>query len=201
MVDGGKLIAIGACSAFEVTLRGRCRYVALAGGLFLSGSRARIDPAAAAVEADVIIAGANGSVVRVVNDVDVYICDGAVVVEVAAAPVTARVADAGVAEPIIYAAIEANLRAPVAGIPTIETAGECPIAGSPEQTESGWLYPRAGNPVITVGSVGPVTRNPQITGRGTDGLRVDGQDGRTNANGNANGDLRASGAGDRGDSQ
>ncbi len=160
MVDRGKLIAIGARGGLEVLLRGRCRYVALAGGLFLSGGWASVDTAAAAIKADVIIAGANGRVVGVADDVDVYICDGAVVVEIAAAPVTTRVADTGIAEPIINAAVEADLRPPVAGVPVIETAGECPISGGPEETNCGRFDPRAGHPVITVGSVGPVAGNP-----------------------------------------
>lgn len=174
--------------------------MALAGGLFLSGSRARVH-AAPTIEADVIIAGADGCVVGVVHYVDAYVCDGAVVIEVVAAPVTARVADAGVAEPIINAAVEADLGSPVAGVPAIETPSECPIAGSPEESDCGRLNPCAGHPVITVGSVGPVARNPKVAGSGADRLRVDGQDGRTNENGYANGDLCARGAGDGGDTK
>lgn len=200
MVDGGELIAIGARGAFEVLLPGSGRYMALAGGLFLSGCWARVDAAATAVEADVIIAGVDRRVIGVVDNVDVYVCDGAVVVEVVAAPVTARVADAGVAESIINATVEADLGSPVAGVPAIETASECPIAGSPEETDCGWRNPCTGHPVITVGSVGPVAGNPKVTGNGADGLRVDGQDGRTNANGNAHGDFCTCGARDCGDS-
>jgi hypothetical protein len=132
MVNRRELIAIPARGAFQVLLRGRCLDVALAGRLFLSGSWARVNSATAAVEADSIIAAAYGGVVRVADDVDVYVCHRAVVIKIAAAPVTAGIADARVAESIINAAVEPDLRPPVAGVPAVETACECPIAGSPE---------------------------------------------------------------------
>jgi hypothetical protein len=49
----------------------------------------------------------------------IHVCDGAVVIDSAVIPVSAIVAAPGVSEPVIDAAIEADIVTPVAGVPKI----------------------------------------------------------------------------------
>ncbi len=96
----------------------------------------------------------DGNVVdRLVIDMhvgNVHVVDGAVVVEITALPVSAVIAASGIAESIINAAIEADGRTPVAGVPTVEAGREYPPARRPQVT---WLrsrHPRSGHPVVVV---------------------------------------------------
>jgi hypothetical protein len=57
--------------------------------------------------------------------------NGAVIHECIVVPIPADVAYADVAEAIIYAAIEADVRSPVAVMPSVTAAVEAPIAGGP----------------------------------------------------------------------
>src|SRR5580658_7224788 len=96
--------------------------------------------AAGAVEAGVVhvddgVALNHGAVDVDVGDVNAAeVGAGAVVGEDSAAPLTAKEADAAVAEAIIDAAVEADVWAPVASVPSIEAAGEAPVARRPEKT-------------------------------------------------------------------
>jgi hypothetical protein len=65
------------------------------------------------------------------NVCDSDVVDAAVVIEVSAVPVTTLVAFAKITETIINAAVEANVRPPITGMPKIGAAAKCPIAGSP----------------------------------------------------------------------
>jgi hypothetical protein len=102
--------------------------------LFVSGTS--VDSAMAAVIADAIDGDVvdHGAVVDVdIGDVDVV--DGAVVVEVMTSPVAAGIAGANVAESVVHAAVEADVRSPIAGIPEIGAFMPSPIAGRPEQAD------------------------------------------------------------------
>jgi hypothetical protein len=80
---------------------------------------------------------------------DVDVVDRAVVVEVAAAPVAALIADANVAEAVIDAAIVADVGAPIAAVELIAVVTPAPVARRPKGAFVWSLNPRAGNPVIT----------------------------------------------------
>src|SRR5580698_11549037 len=140
--------------------------------------------AAGAVEAGVVdvddgVALNDGAVdvdVRYVDAAEVG--DRAVVGEDSAAPLTAEEADAAVAEAVVDAAIEADMRTPVAGVPSVESAGITPVARGPEKADRGRLHPDAGNPVIAGVAIGPVAGGPHVAGGGQRWLHIDGQRGR-----------------------
>src|SRR6202795_1967961 len=105
----------------------------------------------------------HGLVVRVVNDGGVHIVDRGVVVIPVAVPTAADVTHADVAETVIDAAVESDVRTPVTGVPTVPSADEPPIAGSPQHTHPGRLNPGAGDPVIIVAVPMPVSRRPEVS--------------------------------------
>src|SRR5216683_2599962 len=121
-------------------------------------------------------------VVGVAYNSDVNVGHGAVVVVRAASPVAAEEADAGVAEAVVNATIEADFGSPVAWVPCIKAVFPSPVPWSPEQTNFRREYPRAWNPEIAVRTVSPITRDPNVTGSGTNGLYVNWQHRRTNPN-------------------
>lgn len=116
--------------------------------------------------------------IDVVNHVDVHVIHPSVIEEVAAVPAAAEVAGAGVAESVVDAAVEADFRAPVSGVPEIGAVGPAPVAGRPEKTYLGRFHPRARDPEISsVVAIAPVARRPDIAIAGANGLRVNGKDG------------------------
>jgi hypothetical protein len=102
-------------------------------GLFLRG-RSRRSPTSAAIEADVSYGRIvdDGFVVDV-GDVDAAeIIHGPVVSEDAASPIAALVAGAHIAEAIIDAAIESDMRPPIASMVNVDPVIPAPIARGPE---------------------------------------------------------------------
>jgi hypothetical protein len=65
------------------------------------------------------------------DDVDVHVVDGAVVAEVAAVPVSALIAEAGIAEAVVDATIESDVPSPIATVEAIAATRVSPIAGRP----------------------------------------------------------------------
>src|SRR5581483_9513263 len=124
------------------------------------------DAAVAAVVADPVHRDVvdHGGVVGVVDVGDVDVVDAAVVPEVAVAPFAAVVAVAGVAVAVVDAAIEADVRAPVAGVPEVDAVAPAPPARRPQIARLGRQHPGAGHPVVVAGIVvpGPVARRPDI---------------------------------------
>jgi hypothetical protein len=112
--------------------------------------------------APVIADAVDGCVVDnglVVHIGDVHIADighRPVVGENSIVPASAFEPDAGVAETLVDATVEADLRPPVAFIPNESATAPAPEARSPEHTGNGRLHPSAGNPVVAVGAVGPI---------------------------------------------
>src|SRR5580658_9251900 len=96
-----------------------------------------------------------------VHDRGVHVDDCSVVREMPAPPFTAYETHAVVTESVIHAAVEADVRSPIAGMPAVNAACEAPVAGSPEQADARWSDPDAGNPVISCVTVGPVTGSPK----------------------------------------
>src|SRR5580692_2979719 len=130
-----------------------------------SGSRTSVNATTAAVEADAIhvrVIVDHCAVIYVVHVGDVHVVHAAVVEEVAPVPVATFITEAAVAETVVNAAVEANLRAPVAGVPEISATTPAPVARRPEEADLRCDYPRAGDPVIAVRSVGPIARRPDV---------------------------------------
>ncbi len=104
---------------------------------------------------------------------DVDVVDGAVVIEVASAPVTALVAESHVAKAVVDAAIVADVLAPVARVKPVGVIPVAPIAGGPERALVGSLNPGAGHPVVAVlRGPGPIAGRPDIVVAGSRGLVV-----------------------------
>jgi hypothetical protein len=61
------------------------------------------------------------SLVIDVNIGDVYVVDAAVVEKVSSVPIAASVAGAEISEAVVNAAVEANVRTPVTGVPKVES--------------------------------------------------------------------------------
>src|SRR5437667_10432049 len=170
VVYGSQEAAIAARSfKMVVLLCGRGGVAVVFSGHLLAGGPSG-DSAGTTVEADAVYRGVvmdDGRVVGVVDQRDVHVAHGAVVIVISAAPVAADETDASVAEAVINAAVEADSWSPVACVPEIDTFAKSPVAGSPEQARLGSERPRAGNPEVTVGSVSPVTGNPDVARSGT----------------------------------
>ena len=142
------------------------------------GPGAHLQSALSAVEAHTsaaAVVSADSAVVNVMHHGNVHIVNGAVVIEVPAAPVAALVADADIAEAVIHAAIEADMRTPVATVKAITVIVVAPVAGRPERALVGSLHPSAGNPIIAALTPAPVAGRPQIAVAGRRRLVVVGQ--------------------------
>jgi len=150
MVHVGELGAICAGNVLILELSMHGRGVRLLASRQFRRPGAHLQPARSAVEAHTGAAAVftDGAIVDVVDYGDVDIVDRAVVVEVAAAPVAALVADADIAKAVVDAAIEPDMRTPVATVKAIAVIVVAPVSGCPERALIGSLHPNAGNPVI-----------------------------------------------------
>jgi len=148
----------------------------------LRGCWTYIDAAPAAVVANAVYGCLvdDGAInVSVMNDGGVHMHDRGVVAEIAAIPASAIETGSVVAVAVIHTAIEADLRAPVSGVPEVGAVTPAPVPRSPEQAYGGGKDPRSGYPIVIADSIpGPIARCPQIVGPRTDWLLVDGQLGR-----------------------
>src|SRR5580693_4171949 len=102
-----------------------------------SGSRTSVNAATAAIEADAIhvrVIVDHCAVIYVVYVGDVHVVHATVVEEMAAVPVATLVAEAAVPETVVNTAIEANVRAPVTGVPEISAATPAPVARRPQES-------------------------------------------------------------------
>src|SRR5271165_4474254 len=143
--------------------------------------RASVNSTLAAVIADMVHSGFvdYGLVVNIVNVRDVHIIHRTVVVEGSVVPISTSIADATIAKPVVDAAVEADMRTPVAFIPGIGVAPPTPIARCPEEARLRSHHPSPRHPEVAFIAICPVARRPQITGGGAHGLRVNGERGRS----------------------
>src|SRR5271166_4422099 len=124
--------------------------------------------AAWAVEAGVVVVDDGGLVDASAILVHVGYVDApkvryrAVIGENSAAPFTAAEADSTVAEAVIDAAVETDMRTPIARVPSVEAASETPIARGPQEANSWGLHPYARDPVVTGVAIGPIARRPNV---------------------------------------
>lgn len=141
-------------SGLEVTLTLRLELLLLGASQQTVGSAVITDVAVVVVH-DVYIAD-----VDVVNIGYVDVVDLAVVEEAVAIPIAALIATAAIAEPIVDAAIESDMRSPVAGIKAVGVVFIPPIGGGPEIAD-GWRFnPDAGDPEVAILTISPVARSP-----------------------------------------
>ncbi len=96
----------------------------------------------------VVIVINDGLVVYVMNDSCVDVRNGAVVGEPVPVPTSAIVTVAGIAEPVVYAAIKADVRSPVPGIKAVGAVTPAPISRGPKRADKWGQHPRARYPVI-----------------------------------------------------
>jgi hypothetical protein len=117
-----------------------------------------------------------------------------VVVEVVALPTPTVVAVAVVPISVVDAAIEADRRPPVTGVPCILAVVPAPVTGRPVEPDRGRLHPGPGHPIVAVDRiVGPIPRLPNPVWSGGRRLHVIRNRRRTESDGNADADrnLRA----------
>src|SRR5262245_2319351 len=122
--------------------------------------------------------------------------DGGVVDENAVPPVAAVVADPGIAEAIVDAAVEADPRPPISSAPHIDTVVPGPIARGPQQTWSRRPHPGAGNPKVAELAPCPVAGYPDEVRTRDHRLHIDRQ--RWRRRRNADQHLGTRGRGEQG---
>lgn len=113
--------------------------------------------------------------VNVMNNRGVHVRDPCVVEILAASPVAAIKSGAWITESIVNPAIKTDYRTPITGIPDIEAVRKSPVPGGPEKAHLRREDPDAGDPVVALGAVGPVTRFPDIAGTRTKRLGIHGK--------------------------
>ena len=167
-VDVIELLAVVGGFALVLDLRRHRGRAPLAVDCDLGRLRTDGDSATASVIGDAgIVIDDDGAVVDVGNASDVDAIDGAVVVEAVSLPVAAVVAVAGVAEAVVNASVEADVKAPEATVEAPAVAVPAPVAGGPERAVVGRSAPCAGNPIVAGGTPVPVAGGPKVVrGRG-----------------------------------
>jgi hypothetical protein len=120
-------------SLFVLNLRAGCGNVPLVGRCFLLWCRPRRDSSGSAVIADPVDGNVvdDRLVVDVVNVGDVYVVDGAVVVEGSISPFPTVVTAAGITEAVVNTAIETHRRAPITDVPDEGRSAPSPVSGCP----------------------------------------------------------------------
>ncbi len=162
VINGGKLLAVLCCRLLVLQLRSHRRNALLTH----SGHFRRQRPASDAprsVVAGAVNCGVVDRAVVHVNVGDVHIVNGAVVVEPIVVPVPALITDAGVAESIVNTAVVADILSPKTIVVAIHAAEKSPVSRRPQEAHLGRLCPNSRHPVVTLRSIAPVSRRPQIT--------------------------------------
>jgi hypothetical protein len=132
----------------------------------------------------------DGLVINIGDVGDVNVGHRPVVEEFAAAPFAALEAFAEVSEAVVDAAVESDVRTPIADVPEIDAIVPTPVSGGPQISNFGSYHPGAGHPVVAViVAPGPITRGPDIARARAKGLLVNRQCRRANSHRNAEADL------------
>ena len=112
--------------------------------------RPHLEAAPAAVEAHMRAGVVHRLVVvDIVDDIRIHVVHAAVGIELAAIPVASLIAAPGIAKTVVHAAIEADIRAPIAAEISIAVVRISPVARCPQRSLIRSLHPRAGYPVIS----------------------------------------------------
>ena len=114
--------------------------------------------------------------VGVVNDRRIHMHHGSVIGKVTALPAPAPEARAAIAEAVVNAAIEADVRPPVAFMEDECAAAPAPIARSPQQANLRRPHPHSRHPVVSrLRRIRPVARVPEIPIARRNRLHIDRQ--------------------------
>ncbi len=178
MVDVGKLSPVRTGASLVLHLGSHRCGVSFAHRRKFPWSCSHPDPARSAIETYTSAApavSANIAFVNVVHIRRVDIVDRAVVVEMAATPIAALVAEAHIAKAVVDAAIVANMSTPVAAIKAIAVMPKAPIARRPKCSFVRRLNPCPRYPVIALGTPSPIAGRPYIAFTGCIRLIVVGQ--------------------------
>ncbi len=173
VIDRSKLLAILCGLLLVLQLRGHGRNALLPHASQFRGCRPPVD-ASRPVVTDPVNRGVvdDRAVVHVGNVSDVYIIDGAIVVKPVVVPVSALIAHAGVAVPIVNTAVIADMLAPEAIVVAIDAGDKSPVSRGPQEAHLRRLRPGAWHPVVTLRSVAPISGCPQIAFGGTRRLGI-----------------------------
>jgi hypothetical protein len=101
--------------------------------------------------------------VGVVNDSRIHLCDGRVVRELSAPPLTSEKPNSTIAEAVVNATVEADGRSPVAGIKGVNSVHEAPPRRCPQQADLRRRHPDSRYPVITRIPVSPIAGIPKVS--------------------------------------
>src|SRR5579863_1511526 len=145
---------------------------------FVSSGWPGIHSTFTAVVADPILGAVDdGFVVDVVDDCYVHIGHRPVVEKVSIVPASAREAFSKIAEAVVDAPVESDLRAPIAVIVNKRAVRPSPVRRGPKKTDFRGLHPCSRHPVViaVVVAPGPVSRRPDIAVAGAHRLLVDRQ--------------------------
>jgi hypothetical protein len=174
-VDVVELLAVLCCFVLVLNLSGHGRNSGAAHGFDFCRPRSVGDAASTSVVGDAGVVVDDDLALIDITDTGADAVDGAVVIEVVATPIAAVVADAGVAEAIVDAAVKADVRAPESPVEAPAIVIPAPVAGGPEGAVVGWSAPGAGDPVVAGGSPVPIAGGPDVVGRGGFRLLINGQ--------------------------
>ncbi len=162
-------------------LRGR-RHMVLMLVAGLLRARTSLYPAVTTIEARVIVDHRVVHVdvldVRVTDHCPIHIHDRRVIREVTAIPPPAVEAGAAIPEAVVDAAVEADMRPPVAGVEDEGATSPAPVAGRPKHADRRRLHPHTGNPVVPLRTIRPVAGIPEIAIARADRLGIHRQCGR-----------------------
>jgi len=165
VVKGRAQLSITRSGMLMITLQRRGFEMMLMFRGKLMRSRTRLDTTGA-VERHVVDVVDDGPVIHV-GDVDTAHVHGRAVVEKGTtAPVTALESNTAIAEAVVHAAVEADMRTPVAPVPGVDATTPTPVARRPQQSGRRRQHPGTGHPVITVIAVSPISGRPHIAGSG-----------------------------------
>lgn len=132
MAGGSKLLAILGSRVNMLPLCRQRSHSTIARGHCLGLRRSGRNSAAATVIAHPrVTIDDDIAIVDIVDHINIYICYRPVVAEGAVIPPPSVVAMPGVPVAIIDAAIEADVRSPIAGVETIVSISPIPVAGRP----------------------------------------------------------------------
>ena len=145
---------------------------------------ASLDAPVSAVEARTVINRRmvnHGPVfINIVDHGPIHVDDRGVVRKVASLPASAAKANAAVAKPVVHATIETNVRPPISRVEDISATAPSPITRRPQHSNLRRPNPHSRNPVITLRTISPIARVPQISIARADRLRINRQHRRRN---------------------
>jgi hypothetical protein len=195
-VHGSEITPISMRNLQMILLLSSWRDMVLSRERTLLRRRTSLDTAVPAVEARTVIdrrmVNHRAVFVNIVDHGSIYVNDCGVIRKVPALPASAAKANAAVAEPVVHAAIETNVRPPISRVEDISATTPSPITRRPQQTNLRRPNPHTWNPVITLRTVSPIAGVPQIPIARADRLRINRQHRRRNANRNKHSSKRSS---------